>query len=262
MSSTQRWLARAAGTLAGRRYPFVLCYHGVGPISAGGDPLRLFVSRDVFSRHLDVIQRRGYELLAMSDLWKLVRSGDGATRRASITFDDGLVRTAHEGVSVMLERGIPCSMFVSTGLLGKPHPDLNGAMIMTAAEVVELAEAGVEIGAHSVDHVRLDELEYADALDQLRRSRAVLEDLLGKPVTSMAYPYGRASERTIRAASEAGYEMACVCSGPGVWQPFRIPREPIYSSVTSLRLRLKMAGLYGPVHALKGVPRPASSQRI
>ena len=260
--SAQRWLARAAGTAFGKRYPFVLCYHGVGPIAAAEDPLRLFVSRDLFSHHLDVIEQLGYELLGISDLWKLMRTRPDEGASASITFDDGLVRTVHEGVTVLLERGIPCSMFVSTGLLGKPHPDLGGAMIMSAGEVVELASAGVEIGAHSVDHVRLDELDYADALDQLRRSRAVLEDMLGKPVTSMAYPYGRASERTMRAAEEAGFELACVCSGPGPWRPLSIPREPIYSSVTSLRLRLKMAGLYGPVHALKGMPRPASSQRI
>jgi peptidoglycan/xylan/chitin deacetylase (PgdA/CDA1 family) len=260
--STQSWLTRAAATLAGRRYPFVLCYHGVGPISAGGDPLRLFVSRELFSHHLDVIQRLGYELLTVTDLWQLMRSGSNARRSASITFDDGLVRTAHEGVAVLLERGIPCSMFVSTGLLGKRHPDLDGAMIMTPAEVVELAAAGVEIGAHSVDHVRLDDLSYADALDQLRRSRAFLEDLLGKSVTSMAYPYGRASEQTIRAVAEAGYELACVCVGPGPWQPLSIPREPVYSSVTPLRLRLKMAGLYGPVHAIRSMPRPAPSQRI
>ncbi|HXN36988.1 MAG TPA: polysaccharide deacetylase family protein [Solirubrobacteraceae bacterium] len=260
--SAQQWLAHAAGTLLGKRYPFVLCYHGVGPISAGGDPLRLFVSREIFSHHLDVIQGRGYGFFTVADLWQLMRSGADAQRSASITFDDGLVRTAHEGVSVLLERGIPCSMFVSTGLLGKPHPDLDGAMIMTPAEVVELSCAGVEIGAHSVDHVRLDELNYTDALDQLRRSRAVLEDLVGKPVRSMAYPYGRASEQTMRAAREAGYELACVCSGPGAWRPLSIPREPIYSSVTPLRLRLKMAGLYGPVHAIRSMPRPASSQRI
>jgi peptidoglycan/xylan/chitin deacetylase (PgdA/CDA1 family) len=260
--SAQGWLTRAAATLAGRRYPFVLCYHGVGPISATEDPLRLFVSRELFSRHLDVIQKLGYELLTVTELWRLVQSGSDARGRAAITFDDGLVRTAQEGVSLLLERRIPCSMFVSTGLLGRPHPDLDGAMIMTPAEVVDLADAGVEIGAHSVDHVRLDELDYADALDQLRRSRAVLEEMIGKPVTSMAYPYGRASEQTISAAGAAGYELACVCDGPGPWQPLRIPREPVYSSITPLRLRLKMAGLYGPVHGIKGAPRPAQRQRI
>jgi peptidoglycan/xylan/chitin deacetylase (PgdA/CDA1 family) len=262
VSSSGRWVTRAAATLLGRRDPFVLCYHGVGPISSGGDPLRLFVSREVFSRHLDAIRGTGYQPLTVTDLWRLMQNGSDAQRSCSITFDDGLVRTAHEGISVLIERNIPCSMFVSTGLMGRPHPDLDGAMIMTAAEVVELADAGVEIGAHSVDHVNLDKLSYADALEQMRRSKVVLEDLLGKPVTAMAYPYGRASEQTMQAALEVGYELACVCIGPGAWLPMSIPREPIYSSVTMLRLRLKMAGLYGPVHAIKSMRAPTPSQRI
>ncbi len=79
---------------------------------------------------------------------------------------------------------------------------------------------------------------------------------------SMAYPYGYASEQTIRAAHEAGYELACICSGPGPWRALSIPREPIYSSATSLRVRLKMAGLYGPVHAIRSAQRATRSERI
>lgn len=262
MTPPGRWLTRAAGTLLGSRYPFVLCYHGVGPVPAGGDRWRLFVSRELFSHHLDVIERQGYALLTVEKLWQLMRDGSDGTHRAAITFDDGLVSTAREGIPLLLDRGLPCSMFISTGLMGKPHPEVDGAMIMSAAEVLELAGAGVEIGAHSVDHVRLDDLSYADALDQLRRSKAELEDLLGKPIASMAYPYGRTSEQTVRAVREAGYELACVCAGPGPWEPLRIPREPVYSSVTPLRLRLKMAGLYGPVHAINSLDASAPSPTI
>lgn len=262
MTSPGRWFGHAAGTLLGRRYPFVLCYHGVGPVPAGGDRWRLFVSRELFSHHLDVIEEQGYTLLTMGKLWQLMGDGSPAAHRAAITFDDGLVSTAREGIPVLLNRELPCSMFVSSGLLGKPNPEAGGTAIMSAAEVIELACAGVEIGAHSVDHVRLDDLAYDDALDQLRRSKAELEDLLGKPVASMAYPYGRASEQTVRATREAGYELACVCAGPGPWQALRIPREPVYSSVTPLRLRLKMAGLYGPVHAINSVHASAPSPII
>ncbi len=261
MTPPRRWLARAAGTLLGRRYPFVLCYHGVGPVPAAGDPFRLFVSRELFSDHLDLIEEHGYRLLTVAELWRLMQDRSHVTHTASITFDDGLVSTAREGIPLLLERGLSCSMFVSTGLMGKPHPEAGGAMIMTAPEVVELARAGVEIGSHSADHVRLDELDYDQALEQLRRSKAELEDLLGQAVDSMAYPYGRTSEQTVRATREAGYRLACVCTGPGPWQALRIPREPVYSSVTPLRLRLKMAGLYGPVYAINDVHGSMSAQR-
>jgi peptidoglycan/xylan/chitin deacetylase (PgdA/CDA1 family) len=248
--------------MLGRRYPFVLCYHGIGLVPPSGDPHGLFVSQDLFKHHLDVIEGQDYELLTVGDLSRLILSGSDGWHSGSITFDDALARTARVGMPILLERGIPSSMFVTTGLMGRPHPDLDGEMVMSAEEVVELAAAGVEIGAHSVDHAWLNRLAYNDVLDQLRRSKGVLEDMLGKPVTSMAYPYGQANAQTIRAAREAGYELACICSGPGPWEPLSFPREPIYASATSLRLRLKMAGLYGPAYAIRRMQSAAPSQRI
>jgi len=253
MTRPDRWLALAAGTLLGRRDPFVLCYHGVGSVPAGADPHGLFLGRERFAEHLDVIAARGYELHTITELWRRRRGDPDAQGSGAITFDDGLVRTGREAMPMLLERGIPCSMFIATGLMGMPHPDLDGEMIMSAEEVAELADTGVEIGAHTVDHPRLGQLSYEQTLDQMRRSRAVLEDLLGRPVTAMAYPYGEVSAQALRAAEEAGYELACGCSGPGRWQPFDVPREPIHPSATATRLKLKMAGLYGPVHTLKKI---------
>jgi polysaccharide biosynthesis protein PslH len=252
-----RWIGNATGTSLGRRYPFILCYHGVGSIPSGSDPNGIFVTRSLFQRHLDVIAARGYELVAVSELWQRMRDApDGLQGVGSISFDDGLIKTVRGAIPMLLDLGISCSMFVPTGLMGQPHPDLNGERIASSEEIAELARAGVEIGAHSVDHVRLNRLSYEDALEQMHRSRGTLEDLLGRPVTAMAYPFGALNGKTIRAAEEAGYEVACGCSGPGPWEPLNLPREPVYASATALRLRLKMAGLYGPVHGMGGHRRP------
>jgi peptidoglycan/xylan/chitin deacetylase (PgdA/CDA1 family) len=244
-------MAHAVGAMVGRRYPFVLCYHGVGTVMEGGDPCGIFVSPELFKRHLDVIAGQGYELLSAGELWRQMQLGSAA-RKGSITFDDGLIQTVRGAIPMLLERGSGCSLFVPTGLLGKPHPDAPSESIVSAAELKEVAAAGVEVGAHSVDHVHLAQMPYAQALDQMRRSRAFLEDLLGKAVVTMAYPFGGVNEQTERAAREAGYELACACSGPGPWRPYTLPREPVYASASALRLRLKMAGLYGPAHTLGG----------
>jgi len=245
-----RFLGHAAGTLAGRRYPFVLCYHGVGSIAGPSDPSSIFVGRSLFQSHLDEIEGHGYELLPVGELWSRIAAGSTADGFGSITFDDGLVKTVREALPILADRGIRCSMFIPTGLMGQPHPDVHGEQIVSREEVVEMAQAGVEIGAHSVDHVRLDGLGYAEALEQMRRSRIELEDLLGSAVTAMAYPFGAFDGRTMSAARDAGYEIACACAGPGPWLPMCLPREPVYASATPLRMRLKMAGLYGPAHAI------------
>jgi peptidoglycan/xylan/chitin deacetylase (PgdA/CDA1 family) len=247
------WMARGAGAAIGRRPPFVLCYHGVGATTPGTDPHDLFIPSELFDHHLDTIEQRGYELVTVSELWRrLQQPGKHGNRVGAISFDDGLARTVHEAMPLLQARGLPSTMYVPTGLLGRRHPDLDGGeQIISASELVELAGMGVEIGAHSVDHADLTLLSYANALDQLRRSRATLEDLLSRPVTTMAYPFGAHNADTIRAAREAGYETACACSGAGPWNALSIPREPIYRTADTLRLRLKLAGLYGPVHWMK-----------
>jgi peptidoglycan/xylan/chitin deacetylase (PgdA/CDA1 family) len=152
-------------------------------------------------------------------------------------------------------------MYVPTGLLGEPHPHIDGERIMDAVAVRDLVSAGVEVGGHTVDHPRLTELCYDAALEQMRRSRVDLEQLLGLPVRSMAYPFGAYDAQTIRAAGAAGFETACACDGAGPWEPLRLPREPVFPSITTFRLRLKMAGLYGPASRVAEIRNRLFSRR-
>jgi peptidoglycan/xylan/chitin deacetylase (PgdA/CDA1 family) len=256
MNDSQNWISQAARVVLGVRPPFVLCYHGVGVAAPDTDPHRLFVSRELFEHHLDVIEARGYKLITVSELWRRMHAGDDVDGYGSISFDDGLAKTVANAMPVLAERNVSSSMYVPTGLMGQPHPHLDvEELIISPSEVRELAEQGVEVGAHSVDHLKLTKLGHDEALDQMRRSRIELEDLLGHAVTSMAYPFGALNDQTIAVAREAGYETACACSGTGPWRALSIPREPIYPTATGLRVRLKIAGLYGPVHRSESTRR-------
>jgi peptidoglycan/xylan/chitin deacetylase (PgdA/CDA1 family) len=237
----------------GRRRPFVLCYHGVSAVAPPSDPRGLFVTSAQLEEHLDFIEARNYKLLSVSELWRRMQIGADVSHCASITFDDGLASAMHAAMPILSKRGASCTMFVSTGLLGKAHPHMPEQQIMTRGEVLELAALGMEVGAHTVDHVRLAGTPHPEVIDQLSRSRAYLEDLLGHPVKVMAYPFGAFDDQAIRAVQATGYEIACGCTGPAPWLPFSVPREPIFPTITQLRLRLKMAELFGPVHASRGV---------
>jgi peptidoglycan/xylan/chitin deacetylase (PgdA/CDA1 family) len=253
MHSSLDYLRRIADAAVGRKHPFVLCYHGVSAVAPPADPRGLFVTSAQFEEHIDFIQARNYELVSVSELWRLMQAGADVSHHASITFDDGFAGAVHEAMPILARRGASCTMFVATGLLGGAHPHMRDQQIMTREEVLELAGSGMEVGGHTVDHARLAGMPYAEVLDQLRRSRAFLEDLLARPVKTMAYPFGAFDAQAIRAAEEAGYEIACGCTGPAPWRALSLPREPIFPSVTELRLRLKMAGLFGPVHASRGL---------
>ena len=234
-----------------RRTPVALCYHGVGPRPADGDPHGLMVDREAFAAQLDTLIGTGYRLVTAAELWAAVAADgpDAADGLAAITFDDGLDETLDTAAGMLAERGGRGTAFVPSDLLGSPHPDLPGHRIAGAAQLRELARAGMEIGSHSAGHHDL-RLLAGDALErELADSRRGLEDVLGAPVAGIAYPYGGYTAATMAAARQAGYTYGCACSGPGPWRPFAVPREPVFPSTSTFRLRLKAAGLYGPVHA-------------
>jgi peptidoglycan/xylan/chitin deacetylase (PgdA/CDA1 family) len=64
-------------------------------------------------------------------------------------------------------------------------------LMMSDAQVRQLHAAGIEIGAHTVDHPILARLSAAEARQQIGDGKAALEQLIGAPVKLFAYPNGK-----------------------------------------------------------------------
>lgn len=102
---------------------------------------------------------------------------------------------------------------------------------LTEHELVTLGADGlVEIGAHTITHPVLSVCPSDAARKEVAGSRRALERILGRPVTSFAFPYGGPedfSSETVRIVQEAGFHCA-FSTTPGVVGPtaerFRLPR--------------------------------------
>jgi glycosyltransferase involved in cell wall biosynthesis/peptidoglycan/xylan/chitin deacetylase (PgdA/CDA1 family) len=67
----------------------------------------------------------------------------------------------------------------------------------------------VDIGAHTVTHPQLSALSLDAQRVELTQSRIDLETLLGRSITSFAYPFGDYDDRTLGLVAEAGFTSAC-----------------------------------------------------
>jgi peptidoglycan/xylan/chitin deacetylase (PgdA/CDA1 family) len=93
-----------------------------------------------------------------------------------------------------------------------------------------MQEAGIRFGCHSYAHRDLTALSEEECERDLRASRELLEDILGRPVTLLAYPFGRQDEGVRRAAERAGFTHAFAMSrGNGRVGNLNIPRMGIYA---------------------------------
>ena len=83
---------------------------------------------------------------------------------------------------------------------------------MTPDELRDLASRpGVEIGAHTLSHPSLALLPAVEQKRELAEARTRLEELIVRPVTLLAYPFGKpgdVSDETLRLARSAGYRAA------------------------------------------------------
>lgn len=205
MRSVQR-LRRTLGT--GRPLT-ILEYHSVDPL-----PAPYAITPGTFERHLDLLQAR-YEIVRLRDVPNLLRAGIGA-RRVVLTFDDAYLDFVHHVLPALFSRGIPATLFVPTAYIGDVNRWDQGEApvrkIMGISELrTALATGLIDIGSHTIDHVRMSALTEGGMRRQAEGSRGALERMLQAPVRTFAYPYGMLddySALTERVLLEAGYEVA------------------------------------------------------
>jgi peptidoglycan/xylan/chitin deacetylase (PgdA/CDA1 family) len=109
--------------------------------------------------------------------------------------------------------------------------DMETTRPLARDELTRLGDDGlIEIGAHTVSHPVLSRLAHPQQREEVVLSKETLEEALGRPIASFAYPYGAHEDFddvTVDVVREAGFHRACTTlSGRlgGGTDPYRLPR--------------------------------------
>jgi peptidoglycan/xylan/chitin deacetylase (PgdA/CDA1 family) len=154
---------------------------------------------------------------ALVDEWMGPHSGPG--RPSSATIHEAAAR-----IQALPRRERDA---VAQRLLEVLGPDPAEAAMPTG-HVQALAEAGHEIGFHTLRHDPMTGLDRASLARAVRDGREILEKLAGRELTSIAYPHGGADRRVADAAREAGFSFGFVADGGAVApseDPLLLPRR-------------------------------------
>jgi peptidoglycan/xylan/chitin deacetylase (PgdA/CDA1 family) len=123
-----------------------------------------------------------------------------------LSFDDG-DRTWVDVLAPLLDSlQIPATFFVISDRVSRDgrHGDR-----LTWQDCRDLCGAGHSVGSHTRSHQRLADLDDATAADEIRESKAEIEDQLGVAVRDFAAPYGWPErdygDRHVEMARAAGY---------------------------------------------------------
>jgi peptidoglycan/xylan/chitin deacetylase (PgdA/CDA1 family) len=171
-------------------------------------------SPGVFAEHMKFLRENDYRVISLGDALQEIEAPASARRSARcvvITFDDGFQDFYTQAFPILSRYGFSATVFLPTAFIHESASRFKGSECLTWSQVRELRRAGTLFGSHTVSHLPLTTVKRRELERELVESKRVIEDKLGWPVESFAYPYAfpemdRAFKQRLRAAlAEAGY---------------------------------------------------------
>lgn len=192
----------------------ILMYHYVEYVKDKDDKKRISLNTTPFTLEEEVktLAGAGYTFMTNGELVDVL---DGKAKLPPkpilLTFDDGYRDFYTDAYPILKKYRAKATQYVISGFL-------NNSNHLTTAQLQEIAQDGlVEIGAHTVHHVWLKGLSLKKVSTEIFQSKVTLGKLIGKPVTSFAYPYGAFDEQATQLVKESGFSSA-VSTIPGIDQ--------------------------------------------
>ena len=193
-----------------RRPIAILSYHQTTRPPRRGTPVRsLVLPPRRFARQLWSLRLLGWRGLSMRELEPYLR-GEKTGKVFGITLDDGYLNNYEEALPILRKTGFSATAFIVTAQVGGSNvwDHAKGAQpvaLMGISHLRAWLAAGMDIGAHTRNHVNLCECDEDTAREEIAGSKRELEQALGIEVRSFSYPYGEHRAEHAQMVREAGY---------------------------------------------------------
>lgn len=235
----------------------VLMYHRVVQEALERSKYNVYITAKNLEKHLLFLKVRGFTTVTFEDLM----SKRLPKNPVMLTFDDGYEDNYRNLFPLLKKYGMKAVIYIlgdrkhRTNYWDVPQGEVE-APLMKEGQIREMARSGhVEFGSHALDHVRLTDLPPAAAWKQIAGSREALGKLLGKPVLSLAYPFGIHNEAIKAMTAKAGYDFGVSVGGrsPRFDEDlFEIRRVHMFPHSSVFDLWKKTTGFYHRYRKLTG----------
>lgn len=225
----------------------ILNYHG---INRRLSPFFSTIPPSIFKKNLLFFKRNLIELIEFKDYFRKEKG-------VVITFDDGFQSLYNYLPELIEEFNFRPIIFIVTGFIGKKSKWdvwINRENHLNKKEIKYLSEKGVLFGSHTHNHFLLTVLNRNELHYELDYSKKLLEDLTGKEIKYISYPFGKYNDYVLEKAIECGYKNGFV-STPIKFKEgdFNVGRWSVYliDNFFTLRLKNDEDGFFSKIEKMK-----------
>jgi peptidoglycan/xylan/chitin deacetylase (PgdA/CDA1 family) len=177
--------------------PILLYHHVTADITNS----RYNIDPAVFDEQMKWLSEKHYTTITISQVADLIlHGGQMPLRPVVITFDDGNLDIYQNAYPILQKYGFTATFYIV-------NQYINGRDMISTVQIKELIQKGWEIGSHSEHHTDLTS-PGADLETEIRLSKLHMEDRLGVPINTFAYPFGSVNDQVISKTMNAGYTSA------------------------------------------------------
>jgi peptidoglycan/xylan/chitin deacetylase (PgdA/CDA1 family)/glycosyltransferase involved in cell wall biosynthesis len=191
----------------------ILIYHKIPSMPISNSKHGTYVTKNDFEWQLEWLKQKGFTTITFQDILDY-RFGkkEPPPKPIMLTFDDGYKDNYTNAFPLLKKYNMTGVIFLVTN----PAIKVNvwdivnsepAAPLLENREILEMAEYGIEFGSHTWSHIDLTKVTQDILIKELSESKKILENLLGKKVNSICYPYGAVNENIKKFAEEVGYEF-------------------------------------------------------
>lgn len=189
----------------------ILTYHYIGNNPNPEDLARdnLSVNPVDFEAQMEYLSKNGYKSISLDTAYQTLIGNSPLSEKAVVlTFDDAYIDFYHNAYPILKRFNLSATVFAPTGLIDQGY-------YMSWNQIKEIDQGGlISVQSHSVNHSNLAASSYEQLQIEIKASKQVLEQELGKSVNWFAYPYGISNQTVWDEVKKAGYIGAV-----GTWSP-------------------------------------------
>ena len=174
------------------------------------------VSIEAFESQIGWLHKQAYKSVTVEEQFIDHASvqPSSSLRRIAITFDDGYLDAFTNALPILKKYDFKATFFLVANRVGCANdwddaPGLLGEPLMDWHHINEMADYGINFGAHSCTHPDLTAIPAQQAEEEIRESRRIIEEQLQRPIRAFSYPYSQFNESIVKMVSENGYYFAC-----------------------------------------------------
>ena len=220
-------------------------------------------SPHLFKQGMAELHERGYKTLSISDAVEYPRRDTAFPERSfAITFDDGYQSVYEEAFPILQRYNFSATVFLTVGANGKPadterFPPMCERSMLNWREVKEMHRNGITFGGHTLTHPDLTLLPNEQVEAEVVGGKVAIEDALGTPVDTFAYPFGRYNKRCRELVS---HHFVCACSDRlGLFRTgsdlYAMERVDAYYLRTERLFRMMLTNVFPWYVRARAVPR-------